>query len=46
MVASLSEGNYFGEISLLRLDGGKNRFKSYESFPIPLSINYCLKIVK
>ena len=25
VVASLSEGNYFGEISLLRLDEGKNR---------------------
>lgn len=25
VVASLTEGNYFGEISLLRLDAGKNR---------------------
>lgn len=27
VVASLSEGNYFGEISLLRLDEGKNRLE-------------------
>ncbi len=26
VVASLSDGNYFGEISLLRLDGGTNRY--------------------
>lgn len=25
MVATLSEGNYFGEISLLKLDEGQNR---------------------
>ena len=28
VVASLSDGNYFGEISLLRLDGGTNRYAS------------------
>lgn len=27
VVASLTEGNYFGEISLLRLDAGKNRLR-------------------
>lgn len=27
VVASLSEGNYFGEISLLRLDAGRNRLE-------------------
>lgn len=27
VVASLTEGNYFGEISLLRLDEGKNRLE-------------------
>ena len=32
VVASLSEGNYFGEISLLRLDEGKNRFEQTDFF--------------
>lgn len=31
VVASLSDGNYFGEISLLRLDGGTNRYASRTS---------------
>ena len=30
VVASLSDGNYFGEISLLRLDGGTNRYGKYK----------------
>ena len=32
VVASLTEGNYFGEISLLRLDAGKNRLMKSDHF--------------
>lgn len=32
VVASLSDGNYFGEISLLRLNGGTNRLKQSNDY--------------